>query len=232
MADKKEKYKSSFGIVRSNPRISGNVKITVDSSENLWLNSIDSNDEMSKNQYKGFKISSDTNYAQDVYNFFSQGKTPYNFIFGLKNEDRLKDTYTNTLVDQYDGFYHAGAVPLISDVYNENFSYLAPFWLGKKIPKYFVIFRIDDPIDFSYVIKVTSLEVGKIYKVLEDYDVDTTASNYNKYTITSGGNQYSAGQAFTANATTFDEVQGNGSVILIDAEYNTIFLPISIRQEN
>jgi len=35
MADKKEKYKSSFGIVRSNPRISGNVKITVDSSENL-----------------------------------------------------------------------------------------------------------------------------------------------------------------------------------------------------
>ena len=221
MTDKKEKYKSSFGIVRSNPRISGNVKITVDASENLWLNSIDSNDEMSKNQYKGFKISSDTNYAQDVYNFFLQGKTPANFIFGLKNEDRLKDTYTNTLVDQYDGFYHAGATPLISDVYNENFTYLAPFWLGKKIPKYFVIFRIDDPIDFSYVIKVTSLEVGKIYKVLEDYDVDSSSSNYSKYTISSGGTQYSAGEVFTAASTAFEEIQGSGNIILIDAEYNT-----------
>ena len=221
MTDKKEKYKSSFGIIRSNPRISGNVKITVDASENLWLNSIDSNDEMSKNQYKGFKISSDTNYAQDVYNFFLQGKTPSNFIFGLKNEDRLKDTYTNTLADQYDGFYHAGATPLISDVYNENFTYLAPFWLGKKIPKYFVIFRIDDPIDFSYVIKVTSLEVGKIYKVLEDYDVDPTSSNYTKYTISSAGTQYSAGEVFTAASTSFDEIQGSGNIILIDAEYNT-----------
>lgn len=221
MADKKEKYKSSFGIIRSNPRISGNVKITVDSSENLWLNSIDSNDEMCKNQYKGFRISSDTNYAQDVYNFFLQGKTPYNFIFGLKNEDRLKDTFTNSLVDQYDGFYHAGATPLISDAYNENFTYLAPFWLGKKIPKYFVIFRIDDPIDFSYVVKVTSLEVGKIYKVLEDYDINSSASNYSKYTISSGGSQYSAGGVFTALSTTFDEIQGSGSVILINDGYNT-----------
>ena len=104
MAEKKNRYKSSFGVLRANPRISGNLKITVDSSENLWLNSIDSNDEMSKNQYKGFRISNNYNFAQDVYQFFDSGKTPSNFIFGIRHEDRVRETETKSLTDQYDGF--------------------------------------------------------------------------------------------------------------------------------
>lgn len=224
MADNKEKYKSSFGVIRSNPRISGNVKITIDSSESLWLNSIDSNNEVSKNQYKGYKISSDTNFAQDVHNFFNQGKTPNNFIFGLKNEDSVSDTYARNLSDQYDGFYHAGVSPLVSDVYSESFSYLAPFWLGSKIPKYFVIFRIDDPIDFSYVVKVDSLEIGKLYKVLEDYGIDKSSDDYLQYSISSGNEIYSAGSIFTATSDTFTVIQGFGNVILMDENYNKPFI--------
>jgi hypothetical protein len=91
MAEKKDKYKSSFGIIRANPRISGNLKISVDSTENIWLNSIDSNDEMSKNQYKGYRLSSEGNFAHDVYSFFNNGKTPTNFIFGVKGEETIKE---------------------------------------------------------------------------------------------------------------------------------------------
>lgn len=220
MAEKKDKYKSSFGIIRANPRISGNLKLSVDSSENIWLNSIDSNDEMSKNQYKGYRISSEGDFAHDVYSFFNNGKTPTNFIFGVKGEETIKENFVSTLVDQYDGFYHTGVTPLVSDVYTESFSYLAPLWLGKDIPKYFVIFRIDDPIDFSYIIKVTSLEIGKNYKVLEDYGIDTTTTGYQKYKIKTDGSEYSSGTIFTATSTNFTTIAGLGSVVLLDANYN------------
>lgn len=224
MAEKKDKYKSSFGVVRANPRISGNLKVTVDSGSNIWLNSIDSNDEMSKNEYKGYRISPDGDFSQDVYNFFNKGKTPTNFIFGIKNEEKPQETFTSSLDFQYDGFYHMGVTPLISDVYQEDFSYLAPMWLGADIPKYFVIFRVDDPIDFSYLIKVTSLEVGKNYKVVEDYGVDSASTQYQKYQIQSDGVTYSAGTIFIATKTTFTNVAGNGNVILLDSNYNKQFV--------
>jgi len=224
MAEKKDKYKSSFGVVRANPRISGNLKLTVDSGSNIWLNSIDSNDEMSKNEYKGYRISPDGDFSQDVYNFFNKGKTPTNFIFGIKNEEKPQETYTSSLELQYDGFYHMGVTPLVSDVYNEDFSYLAPMWMGTDIPKYFVIFRIDDPIDFSYLVKVTTLEVGKNYKVIENYGVDTLSPQYQQYQIKSDGVTYSAGTIFIATQTNFTTVSGNGSVILLDGNYNKQFV--------
>jgi len=220
MAEKKDKYKSSFGIIRANPRISGNLKLSVDSSENIWLNSIDSNDEMSKNQYKGYRLYSEGDFAHDVYSFFNSGKTPTNFIFGVKGEETIKENFVSTLADQYDGFYHTGVTPLISDVYSESFSYLAPLWLGKDIPKYFIIFRIDDPIDFSYIVKVTSLEVGKNYKVLEDYGIDTTSLAYQQYKIKTDGIEYSSGSIFTATSADFTTIAGLGSVALVDANYN------------
>lgn len=224
MAKNKDKYKSSFGVVRANPRISGNLKITIDSGSNIWLNSIDSNDEMSKNEYKGYRISPEGDFSQDVYNFFNQGKTPTNFVFGIKNEETPQETFTSSLNLQYDGFYHMGVTPLISDVYPEDFSYLAPMWLGADIPKYFVIFRIDDPIDFSYLVKVTTLEIGKNYKVIEDSDVDTTSPQYQRYGIRSDGINYSAGTIFVATKTTFTTVSGNGSVILLDGNFNRQFV--------
>jgi len=224
MATKKGKYKSSFGILRSNPRISGNLKISVDSSGNLWFNSIDSNDEMSKNQYKGYRISPDGDFAQDVYKFFDDGKTPADFIFGLKNEKSPKDTYTSTLSDQFDGFYHAGANPLVSNLYDEEFSFLAPIRLQRDLPKYFVIFRISDPIDFSYLVPVTSLTIGKSYKVVEKYGLDKTSTTYLPYKIKSNGTEYTSGEIFVATSTGFNLIQGQGDVILLDSSYNMQFI--------
>ena len=227
MAEKKNRYKSSFGVLRANPRISGNLKVTVDSRENLWLNSIDSNDEMSKNQYKGFRVSNNYNFAQDVYQFFDNGKTPSNFIFGIRNEDRVRETETKSLTDQYDGFYHMGVTPLISSLYSESFSYLAPMWLGEQIPKYFVIFRTDDPIDYSYQVPVTSLEMGKVYKVIGEQDVEMITGkgvDSTQFKIISNRITYTSGSIFTATATTFNIVRGSGKVIILDDAYNKQYI--------
>lgn len=219
MAVKKEKYRSSFGVLRANPRISGNLKISIDSSGGIWFNSIDSNDEMSKNQYKGFRVSPDGDFAQDVYNFFDEGKTQLDFIFGLKNE-KPKDTYTSNIEDQFDTFYHSGISPLISNFYDEEFSFLAPLRIQKDLPKYFVIFRISDPIDFSYSVPVTSLEIGKTYKVLETRGLDKNSASYLPYKIKSNGVEHSSGEIFISSRTDFEIVQGSGDVILLDSAFN------------
>ena len=211
MAEIKNKFNSSFGILRANPKISGNVKITVDSSKNLWLNSIDSNDQLAKSTYKGFKISSNSDYAQDLYKFFDKGKTDEQFVFDVKNGDSPVTTYVSNYEDQYNGMYSAGVTPLISDIYTEEFSYFAPFWLGRKIPNHFVIYRIDDPIDFSYINPVTSLIVGKSYKVVGDST---------DYTISSATVSYTNGSIFIAANTSFTIVSGTGNVLSLDPNYN------------
>ena len=212
MAEIKNKYNSSFSILRANPKISGNVKITIDSSQNLWLNSIDSNDQISKSKYKGFKISSNSDYSQDLYKFFDKGRTPEEFVFGIKNQDSPVETFVSHFEDQYDGFYSAGASTLISDIYKENFSYFSPFWLGKKIPGHFVIYRIDDPIDFSYINPVTSLEIGKSYKVVD--------SSNSGYSIISSNINYQSGSIFVATSNDFSTVSGEGNIISLDPNYN------------
>jgi len=212
MAEIKNKFNSSFGVLRANPKISGNVKITVDSSKNLWLNSIDSNDQLSKSTYKGFKISSNSDFAQDLYKFFDNGKTPEEFVFGLRGGDTSQvQTFVSNYEDQYDGFYSIGVTPLVSDLYSEEFSYFAPFWLGRTIPSSFVIYRIDDPIDFSYINPVTSLIIGQNYKILGTTD---------DYSVTSNLITYTNGNIFVASDVSFTVNSGQGNVVSLDPNYN------------
>jgi hypothetical protein len=174
MPFKKNRFNTSYSVLRANPRISGNVKITVDSSQNIWLNSINSVPELSNSLYKGFRISSSSDYAQDLYRFFDKGTTPEEFVFGIKNENNPVETFVSDYADQFEGIYTAGVTDLISDVYSERFSYLSPLWMSENIPNYFVIYRVDDPIDYSYRVPVTSLTVGSKYKV--DRKVGDTTS--------------------------------------------------------
>ena len=133
---------------------------------------------MSNSAYKGFSISPDSSFDKDLYRFFDEGKTPSQFVFGLVGEDDPLQNQTNNLSSVYNFFYSSGVSPLASDKYSEDFTYLAPLWLGEDIPDHFVIFKVNDPIDYSYKIPVTTLEVGKSYKVLQDTTVDTNAPGY------------------------------------------------------
>lgn len=221
MARKIIKQTSSFGVLRANPRISGNVKITVDSSNDIWLNSIDSNQEMSNQAYKGFRISPESSFDRDLYTFFDEGKTPSEFVFGLVGEGDPIQNQIEDLSETYNFFYSSGVSPLVSDKYSEDFSYLAPLWLGEDIPDYFVIFRVNDPIDYPYQVPVTSISSGKSYKILQDPSVDTTDPSYLPFTVNYDGTDYTDGNIFTGTAfSSFNVVQGQGNVILLDPLFN------------
>ena len=220
MGTKIIKQNSSFGVLRANPRISGNVKITTDSNGEIWLNSMDSNEEMSKKSYKGFKITDGSSYDKDLYNFLNKGKTPSTFVFGVNGEDTEISSSINDVSNTYNSFYNTGVSPLVSDVYSEDYSYLAPFYMGDDIPEYFIIFRVDEPIDYSYAVTPVNLIVGNRYKVYEDDSIDTKSSTYLKTKINHGPYTYYAGDIFTAVAPNYTIIEGSGRIILMDPLYN------------
>jgi hypothetical protein len=165
----------SFGLARTNPKLTGNVKITVDSVGDIWLNSIDAVKELSDDRFKKYRIGRNGSYAADVFKFFDYGVTPPELVFSLFQADSQYTSTKRSLSEQYDRFYQYGVTQLNSKFYGESFSFFAPIYLKKEIPEYFVIFKTPGPINgFSYDTafdnwkdKVTSdiLDSSRIVKV-------------------------------------------------------------------
>jgi len=137
--------RTSFGLIRTNPRLTTNVKLVASSSDKLYLESIDSNPILSSSLYKGYEVQTD--YSQDLHRFFNQGNViPKNLLFEVYEEDgaiSVKDRYKF----QRDFTYALGSYPKNSKLYTEEFAAFAPLWLEKdNIPDYFLIFRMDGPV--------------------------------------------------------------------------------------
>lgn len=155
-SSKKIDDNSSFGVLRTNPKLTGNVAITVDSKFQIWLNSIDAEKELADDKYKKYTISPDSSYAIDIKRFFNDGKTPSEIVYSLYEFDKQFSIipYSSTrrnFSEQYDRFYHYGASQLNSKLYDEDFTFFAPLYIKEEIPEYFVIFRTEGPLNnFTY----------------------------------------------------------------------------------
>ncbi len=149
---------SSYSLLKTNPKISGNVKLTVDSVGDIWLNSFDANKELADSKYKRYPVSSNSTYQNDLYSFFNKGQTPADIVFDLFQAD---DQYLNTkrsYSEQYDNFYNYGVEQLNSKFYDEDYNFLAPLWLRKDVPDYFIIFRLNHPISYDSYLGVSNQE--------------------------------------------------------------------------
>lgn len=211
-------------LVRTNPRLSGNIKITVDSSEDLWLNSIDASDALSNARYKKYRVPSDGTFEKDLSSLF--GDVEPDVLFAPRTERSAEDTTTN-FAEQYDFFYSAGAYPLISTFYEEDYAYFAPLWIRDTLPDYFVIFRIDEPLDFPYNENVPSGQINgqtqQSYKVVADESSPNFAISY-------GVDTHTTGTIFQSQSgiTTYTTSGGTGRVVLLD---ETKDLPINNEAE-
>ena len=135
--------KASYSIARTNPKLTGNVKLVSDGS-NLYLESFSANNELSSSTFKAFKISGKDTYDRDVWKFFQGGKFPAQLAYEVFQEYQdvsVLSQYQN----QYEMFYSAGTRSVSSNSYSQDLGMLAPLWLNEQIPEKFVIFRIDNP---------------------------------------------------------------------------------------
>ena len=207
-------YNTSFSVIRTNPKLTGNFKISVDSQGGVWFNSMDVNNTLSNDAFKKYTVTGENSYASDVSTFFSNGKISNDIIFQVGKFSNGETQPAQYFSDQYDFFYASGASALIDKNYPEDFSYFAPLWIKNEIPDFFVIFKLDDPMDYPYSLNVTQIEPDKSYKVIADYD---TAGEFKiSYGKNPSGSDiyYYDGQIFKGNTnnSTYTIISGTGKV--------------------
>jgi hypothetical protein len=132
----------SFQLLRTNPKLTTNIKLTVDSGGDLWLNSINANEQLADQKYKRFAINENSNHEINLHKFYDSGKTPSAIAYQV-GSTISKNAVAKDLKDQFDfDLYTSGAKYLTSRQYSEKFSYFAPLYLDQVIPTKFVIFKI------------------------------------------------------------------------------------------
>ena len=136
---------TSFLVLTTNPKLTTNIKLIVDSNDNLYLESFNANKQLNNFKFKNYKVSSNSSYNYDIYKFYNDGTFPIQLAYELYKESSDTDVLSS-YNKQYEMFYKYGAEFITSEYYKENIGILAPLWLNKKIPKYFIIFKVKGPI--------------------------------------------------------------------------------------
>ena len=199
---------ASFGILRTNPKITGNVKVVVDSSNNTFIESIDANDELAKSKYKAVKTSAASSYQFDVSRVFSN--IPSDIFYDAK---KLSSDYAvlDSYGSQFDLDYCYGSYSVNSDSYKEEFGIFAPIWLENNMPDYFIILRVDGPVTVNSKDATTENENASIVddpnnlrdlffskaKIIKTFNL-TTSSNIGSYI-----RNYKNAQGFPISAINF-----------------------------
>jgi len=133
----------SFSLIRTNPKLTGNVKLVIDTNQNLYLESFSINKILKKEQYKHFTVKYDEFYKEVIPVFFSGVENTG--IFETKRDNDVSEVYDKFRF-QFDDTYFAGAQFVEDNWYNQEFEYHAPLYLKRdSVPTDFIILRVDGP---------------------------------------------------------------------------------------
>ena len=89
--------KASYSIIRTNPKLTGNVKVVSDGTD-IYLESFSANTRLSSQKFKAFKVDSTSTYDQDVFRFFDSGKFPAEAAYEIFQEFDILEIYDDILV--------------------------------------------------------------------------------------------------------------------------------------
>jgi hypothetical protein len=133
----------SHVILRTNPLLTSNVKLVVDSNGEIYLDSINANRSLSDKRYKKYSLDRNGHYAYDIASFYAN--TPYDMVYDALRKDSDLSVYREYHT-QYEEQYNYGARLNFGKHFNENIRFMAPLWIDQKLPGYFVIYRIEEPV--------------------------------------------------------------------------------------
>lgn len=141
-------YSNSFEnksqvVLRTNPDLTSNVKLVIDSDGSLYLDSISANRVLANKRYKKYSLDQNGHYAYDLAKFYKD--TPIDRAFETLRMDSDNSVYRD-YEKQYEEQYQYGARLNESKLFQNNIRFTAPLWLDKELPGYFVVYRIDEPV--------------------------------------------------------------------------------------
>jgi hypothetical protein len=133
---------TSYLVLRTNPKFTGNIKLNVDSSNSLFLDTFKISDILSNKKYRKQPLSSNGVFSGDIRNVFSD--LPIGEMYRVDTEDTLNIQLPKTdLFKQYHLNYSYGARLFEDELYDDDYAILSPLWINNTLPDYFAIFRID-----------------------------------------------------------------------------------------
>ena len=130
-------------VLRTNPDLTSNVKLVVDSDGSLYLDSISANRVLANKRYKKYPLDQNGHYAYDLAKFYKD--TPTDRVFETLRRDSDNSVYRD-YEKQYEEQYQYGARLNESKLFQDNIRFTAPLWLDKELPGYFIVYRIDEPV--------------------------------------------------------------------------------------
>lgn len=136
----------SFQLLRTNPVLTSNAKIIYD-GDNIYLESYPNNHLLATQRYKHVQVSRNGFFNRDLKNFLLGTKdTAYEVQHKMSNI-----VVGNDFDYQFENIYWCGAESIDSKDYSQELGFIAPLYLRKKLPKYFVIFKISDPSNYNLI---------------------------------------------------------------------------------
>ena len=132
---------TSYMILRTNPKFSGNVKLIIDSNNHLYLDTFKVSDILTNKLYRKQSISANSVFSGDIRKVFSS--MPHGEMYRADAENTLDIAIPETdLFKQYNLTYSYGARLFEDELYEEDYALLAPIWINNTLPDYFAIFRV------------------------------------------------------------------------------------------
>ena len=130
----------SFQILRTNPKLTTNTKLMYD-GENLYMDSYSVNPLLSTMKYKHHRVWKTGLFNRDIRNFLLGTNSAAYEVGQLESDTAILNDFDN----QFENIYWCGVEAINSDIYPQEMGCIAPLYLRKKRPNYFVIFKIDSP---------------------------------------------------------------------------------------
>ena len=151
----------SFSLLRTNPKLTSNVKLVVESEGDIYLSSIKASRTLTQAEFQKYPISDSGEFSRDVASFYGKLPKDERYRVGREVSDLIvSDNYAN----QFENMYSYGASFNFTKVYDEQYRIFAPIWLEKKIPENFVIYRIKD---VDYEKSYDDNDEGQNYRIME-----------------------------------------------------------------
>jgi len=132
---------NSFQLLRTNPALTTNIKLVVSADYKLYLESFDTNSQLSNQKYKHYTVAKNKLYENQIVNFYDGLSSQ--LAFDVKYDSDNSTVYSK-YSQQFDDIYWCGAKSIEDNWYNEDFEYFAPLFIKKdSLPDGFIILRVD-----------------------------------------------------------------------------------------
>lgn len=157
-------------LLRINPKLTTNVKIVANQYDEIFMESISATKELSAVEYKKQALNRSGSYAYDLAKFFNDRKTPADMIFATKRESSdysVLDSYQY----QVEETYQYGTTLNYSKLHDAKFRMFAPIWADLNMPKKFVIYKVNNPVDRTDLTNSAADNFTRIQTILANAEI-------------------------------------------------------------